>query len=116
MLALPRQWRWAAALARWARFWTAWRDRATIAAVNDWTDTGYERGRRARAAILAELRRGEDAGEDAPSLRELARAIGLPMATTHRHLVILRRAGLVSVDAERGEGVELTRAGRRATD
>ena len=59
----------------------------------DWTDTGYEPGRRARAAILAELRRGENAGEDAPTLRELARAVGLSLTTTARNVTVLRRVG-----------------------
>jgi DNA-binding MurR/RpiR family transcriptional regulator len=47
------------------------------------------RGKRARAAIAAYLADRDKAAHD-PTVREIATAIGLSVAATHRHLVILR--------------------------
>lgn len=47
------------------------------------------RGRRARAAIAAYLAERDKAAHD-PTVREIAAAIGLSVAATHRHLVVMR--------------------------
>ena len=52
------------------------------------------RGRKARAAIVAYLRRQGAHGRE-PTVREIAKEIGLSVAATHRHLVILMARGEV---------------------
>ena len=47
------------------------------------------RGKQARAAIVAY----RDTVDHNPTVREIAAAIGLSVAATHRHLVILREQG-----------------------
>jgi len=68
-----------------------------------------------RRAILDALRAMLDAG-DVPSVDALASATGIPRGTVARHLVILRRAGLVeTLHGSRGS-ITLTEAGKIATD
>lgn len=77
-----------------------------------WTQ---RRGDRARLAILAELRRRERAGEDAPSMRQLADAIVRSYRQTRRYLGHLREAGLVDWEdriGRSGASIRLTDAGR----
>lgn len=79
------------------------------------------RGVTAQRAILAELRRRERAEPplQAPSLRELAAAIGLTYMPTRRHVIKLASDGLVAwlpVPRGRSSVLSLTIAGRTAAD
>ena len=77
----------------------------------------YEPGVEARKAIMAEIRRREDAGEDPPTTRELASLIRRSQPTALDHVHTLLGAGLLE---QRGKGrhkkTYLTNAGRICTD
>lgn len=79
------------------------------------------RGVTAQRAILAELRRRElaEPPEDAPGVRELARALGQGYTPTRHHVVYLVESELIEVVPGRGRSpgmVTLTKAGRTAAD
>lgn len=79
----------------------------------------YRPGVEARRAILLELRRRELAGEPAPSIYALARAVGLTYSPTRRHLSLLAADGLIAWTPTRGShsaGATLLPAGRHAAD
>lgn len=75
------------------------------------------RGVTARTAILRELRRREDAGLPAPTMRQLAAVTGASHASAILHVRTLAAAGLVEQRGElRHRRPYLTPAGRIATD
>jgi DNA-binding Lrp family transcriptional regulator len=55
------------------------------------------RGKEARRAIilLFQQRRRAQPGAKPPTIREIAAAVGLSVGATHRHVRILREAGLI---------------------
>lgn len=57
-----------------------------------------ERGRRARVRILELLQKREGYSKmtKPPTVREVAAAIGLSVAATHRHIEILTERGLIA--------------------
>lgn len=75
----------------------------------------YRPGVEARAAILGELRRREDAGLTV-TVRALAEALRMKRSTLADHLATMRRAGLVVANPGRNGGHKLTDAGKIATD
>lgn len=54
------------------------------------------RGEDARARILLYVSRRWANGQNAPTIRELAREVGLSLATVHRHVAILVEQGLLT--------------------
>lgn len=76
----------------------------------------YRPGVEARRAILMELRRRELAGEPAPSLSELADAIGMSTGGTHRHVRTMRDAGLLTTRRGNSGYIALTDSGQIAAD
>ncbi|HAM58288.1 MAG TPA: hypothetical protein DCQ64_23900 [Candidatus Rokubacteria bacterium] len=78
-----------------------------------WTQA---RGRVARRAILAELRRRHDAGASPVTMQALATATGIRHGAVWRHVRVLKDAALVVSIRGPGGGIRLTDAGLRATD
>ena len=77
----------------------------------------YEPGVEARKAIMAEIRRREDAGEDPPTYRELGARIGRSYTTAREHVKTLVEVGLLQQSGEgRNRKVALTASGRICTD
>lgn len=76
-----------------------------------------DRGKRARDAILAELRRREDAGLPAPTIDELATVAGVSHSSAMRHVKVLRADGKVrQAGPQLKRALELTRKGRISTN
>jgi len=73
-------------------------------------------GDEARASILVELLRREQAGEQPPTLRELGELLGVHRVTVREHLVLLREAGLVIWQPRKWRTLALTDAGRMAAE
>lgn len=76
----------------------------------------YRPGVEARRLILRELRRRELVGEPAPSLRDLAAAIGMSTGGAHRHVRTMRDAGLLTTRRGQSGYIALTDAGQLAAD
>ena len=75
-----------------------------------------ERGKVARHAILSELLRREIAGEDAPRRVDLAALTGMSHAAVGKHLGRLRQECFVTWVPREWRTLQLTPAGRMATE